>query len=118
MKLYKAALLVNGFSLTVDEVTYWQAHGVDFSVDGAAFDFNLVTLGHWRRLRAYTGLRDQLPKTEFSLLDLFLWAAKPDAMPLSDKIAAATHWSSSDVAKLITTEHFDLDRADAFRNEI
>src|SRR5262249_45820082 len=29
-KLYKAALLVNGFSLTTDEVTYWQTHAADF----------------------------------------------------------------------------------------
>lgn len=67
IKLFKAALLVNGFNLTVDEVSYWQAHATDF--DG--FDFNAATLQHWRRLQAYTGLRDKLPKTETSLLERF-----------------------------------------------
>ncbi len=57
INLYKAALVVNGFNLTVDEVSYWQAHATDF--DG--FDFNAVTLQHFRRLQAYTKLRDLLP---------------------------------------------------------
>jgi hypothetical protein len=70
IKLYKAALVVNGFNLTVDEVSYWQVHGIDFAADKRNFDFNTVTLGHWRRLQAYASLRDKLPKTDTSLLDL------------------------------------------------
>jgi hypothetical protein len=118
VKLFKAALVVNGFSLTVDEVSYWQAHGIDFAADAKNFDFNAVTLGHWRRLQAYTSLRDKLPKTETSLLNLFQWANKPDATTLSKKIADATQWEPGDIAKLITPEHFDLDRPEAFRNEV
>lgn len=115
VKLYKAALLVNGFTLTVDEVSYWQNHAADF--DG--FDFNTITLQHFRRLQAYTSLRDKLPKTDTSLLDLFQWATKPDAgTTLSNKIAAATQWNSTDITKLITPEHFNLNHAEAFRNEI
>ncbi len=115
VKLYKAALLVNGFTLTVDEVSYWQKQAADF--DG--FDFNKITLQHFRRLQAYTSLRDKLPKTDTSLLDLYQWATKPDAgTTLGNKIAAATQWNPADIAKLITPEHFDLDRVDAFRNEI
>src|SRR5262249_1318944 len=56
VKLYKAALLVNGFNLTADEVSYWQTHASDFD----EFDFNAVTLQHWLRLQAYTNLRDKL----------------------------------------------------------
>ena len=118
IKLFKAALVVNGFSLTVDEVSYWQAHGIDFAVDTKNFDINTVTLGHWRRLQAYASLRDKLPKTETSLLDLFKWASKPDATTLSKKIADATQWERTAIAKLITPEHFDLDRPEAFRNEV
>ena len=84
-KLSKAALLVNGFNLSVDEVTYWQTHAVNF--DG--FDINAVTLKHWLRLQAYTRLRNSLPKAETNLLDLFEWAAKPvDAAKQPAKIAA------------------------------
>ncbi|CAG9932011.1 neuraminidase-like domain-containing protein [Candidatus Nitrotoga arctica] len=114
IKLFKAALVVNGFNLTVDEVSYWQGHAADF--DG--FDFNAVTLQHWRRLQAYASLRDKLPKTEISLLGLFQWANKPDATTLSQKIAEATQWEPGDIGKLIAPEHFDLNRPDAFRNEV
>ncbi|MBC6436129.1 hypothetical protein FM036_45000 [Nostoc sp. HG1] len=84
-KLSKAALLVNGFNLSVDEVTYWQTHASDFD----QFDLNAVTLQHWLRLQAYTTLRNSLPKAETNLLDLFEWAAKPvDAAKQTEKIAA------------------------------
>ena len=119
IRLYKAALLVNGFGLTVDEVSYWQEHGSDFKDDLQKFDFNDVTLGHWRRLQAYASLRDKLPKSETSLLDLFTWASKPgDAMKLSPRIAAVTLWSEHDIEKLIAPQHFDLNRREAFRNEV
>ena len=119
VKLYKAALVVNGFNMAVDEVGYWHTHGADFSADAKNFDFNAVTLGHWRRLEAYVSLRDKLPKTETSLLDLFRWATKPDATTtLSTKVAAATRWEPGDIARLIAPEHFDFNRPDAFRNEV
>src|SRR5262249_16987063 len=72
-KVYKAALLVNGFNLSVDEVSYWQSHAADFD----NFDFNTVTLPHWKRLQAYTDLRNNLPRTDTTLLGLFKWANKP-----------------------------------------
>jgi len=115
VELYKAALVVNGFNLSVDETSYWQDHAADF--DG--FDFNTVTLQHFRRLQAYTSLRDKLPKTESSLLDLFQWAVKPDATAtLANKIAVATQWEPADILKLIAPKHFDLDKPEAFRNEV
>jgi len=113
-KLFKNALLINGFSLTADEVSYWQSHAADF--DG--FDFNTVKLQHWKRLQAYTELRDKLPKAEYKLLDLFLWSTnpvKPDT--LSAKIAAATLWKKENIDKLLTAEHFDLNDPANFRNE-
>jgi hypothetical protein len=115
IKLSKVALIVNAFNLTVDEVSYWQGHAGDF--DG--FDLNGVTLPHFRRLQAYTGLRNMLPKTESSLLDLFKWAGKPDdATKLSERIAAVTLWKKDDIRKLIAPERFDLNRPEAFNNEI
>jgi len=122
IKLYKAAVLVNGFSLNAAEVSYLQSHAIDF--DG--FDFNAVTLPHWLRLQAYASLRDQLPKSETGLLDLFKWASKPDdpatrsqrIATLSQRIAAATSWKAEDVEKLIAPEHFDIKDPKAFRNEV
>lgn len=115
IKLYKAALLVNGFNLSIDETNYWQNHPDDF--DG--FNFNAVTLQHWRRLQAYTALRDKLPKTNVSLLNLFAWASKPDdASKLSEHIATVTLWKQDYIEKLIAPEHFDLNNPQKFRNEI
>lgn len=114
-KLYKAALLVNGFSLNVDEINYWQTHAADFD----AFDFNAVTLQHWKRLQAYTTLRNSLPKVEMTLLDLFGWASKPDDPgKLSKEIEAVTGWKSENIQKLLKPEHFDLNHPEAFRYEV
>ncbi len=121
-KLTKAALLINGFHLSVDEVTYWQTHANDFD----KFDLNAITLQHWLRLQAYTTLRNSLPKAESDLLDLFAWAAKPvDAAKqtektaaLSQKIADVTNWKPENISKLLKPEHFDLNHPEAFRNEV
>jgi receptor-binding and translocation channel-forming TcA subunit of Tc toxin/ABC toxin-like protein/neuraminidase-like protein len=121
-KLYKAAILINGFELNVDEVSYLQAHGADF--DG--FDFNDIKLAHWKRLQAYTALRNSLPKREITLLDLFGWAAdKPGDPPeLSEKvndisveIEKVTVWGKEKIERLIAAGHFNLKDLDAFRNE-
>jgi hypothetical protein len=128
IKLFKDALLVNGFSLTLDEVNYWQNHAIDFDgFDFNEFDFHdvaddsdlkKVKLGHWRRMQAYASLRDKLPKTEKSLLDLFAWANNPDdASKLSEYIASATLWKKEYIESLIAPEHFDL-KLDDFRNEV
>lgn len=121
-KLSKAALLINGFNLSVDEVTYWQTHSIDF----AQFNINAVTLQHWLRLQAYTTLRNSLPRTETSLLDLFEWAVQPadptqpnaKTAALSQKIADATNWKQENIEKLIKPDHFDLKCLDDFRNEV
>jgi hypothetical protein len=91
-----------------------QNHAADF--DG--FDFNAITLQCWKRLQAYTNLRNNLPRTDTTLLDLFQWASQPgDASKLSEKIAAVTPWKIDNIKKLIAPEHFDLNRPEAFRNE-
>ncbi len=114
-KLSKVALLINGFNLSVDELTYWQTHASDFD----QFNLNAITLQHWLRLQAYTTLRKSLPKTETNLLDLFEWATKADdTTKLVEKIADVTLWKQENIEKLVKVEHFDLKRLDAFRNEV
>jgi hypothetical protein len=121
-KLSKAALVVNGFNLSVDEVNYWQKHSSDFD----EFNVNAMTLKHLQRLQAYTTLRDSLPKSEANLLDFFEWAAKPvDAAKqpekiaaLSQKIADVTNWKRENIDKLLKVENFDLKHLEAFHNEV
>ena len=115
LKLFKAAVVANGFDLSADEVRYLQGHGTDFD----ALDFNAVTLQHWRRLHSYAVLRDALPQLNFTLLDLFKWANKPDdSSKLAAWIASVTGWSADDISRLIDPAHFDLNHPEAFRNEI
>src|SRR5262249_50723230 len=61
--LFKIAIVINGLSLTADEVTYFQNHSSDF--DG--FDWNKFGLGVWQRLVDYVNLRNSLPKTDMTL---------------------------------------------------
>src|SRR5262249_32008885 len=129
--LFKTAILVNGFNLSADEVSYLQENGSDFSAPDNSgtdqpLDFNKLTLGHWQRLRDYSDLRNNLPRTDTTLLDLFKWASQPAADPnkLGERIAAATAWKQDSIDKLIAPDandprdHFDLDHPEAFRNEI
>ena len=117
-KLAKAALLMNGFSLTAVEATHLQTHRDDF--DG--FDFNAPTVKHWRRLRDYCTLRDSLPTLDTTLLDLFDWAYQPpehdDTSTLPGRLAAATLWNTDSITDLLSTAHFDLTSRTDFRNEV
>ncbi len=116
-KLYKAALLVNGFNLSTDEISYWQ--NINNSADFDHFDFNKITLQHWKRLHAYTTLRNSLPRTETNLLDLFNWTKTAENLTeLSAEIAAATVWKQENIEQLIQEKHFDLNRLEAFHNEV
>ncbi len=114
-QLSKAALLINGFNLSTDEISYWQNNPADFD----HFDFNNITLQHWKRLHAYTNLRNSLPRTETNLLDLFNWSKTTEnPTDLSAQIAAATAWKQENIDQLIHEDHFDLNDLDAFHNEI
>jgi hypothetical protein len=100
VELHKAAIVINGFNLSADEASYLQSHNKDKN-DFEGFDFNMITLPYWERLQAYTDLRNNLPRTDTGLIDLFQRATKPDATALSDKIAAATAWKQDNIHALI-----------------
>ncbi len=114
-KLSKASLVINGFNLSADEITYWQEHSAYFD----QFNINKIGLQSWLRLEAYANLRNSLPKTENNLLDLFAWASgKADVKELSQQIADVTLWDKDNIEKLIRAKHFDLKHPQAFGNEI
>lgn len=70
VSMVKAGLIINGFSLSVDEVTYFQNNGADFD----KLDFNAITLESWKRLSAYVNLKQLLQGPSATLLVLFQWA--------------------------------------------
>lgn len=110
--LAKAALVVNGFGITSNELLYLQAHSANF--DG--LDFNAITLTSWRRLEAYARLRGATPGTW--LIDLFAAiAALPDASGVPAAIALATSWDVTSVASLVAPAHFNIAAQADFHDE-
>ena len=115
IKLSKAAIMVNGFNLSADEVSYFQKHGVDF----AGINFNDITLNGWQRIADYVSLREALPKAGKSLLDLFGWASQPDKpRQLTEEIQSVTLWDTAQIDSLTANDHFDLKQPADFKNEV
>jgi hypothetical protein len=133
--LYKAALLITTFKMTVAEVAYLSAHSTDFGT----FDLNVLPLdrldpkqtdqlavnlfAQWQRLSDLFTLRDTLPQGDVGLLDVFGASSIDDAVA---KLSAATAWDSGEISTLIgsvvdpetnITIGFNLE-TNGFRNEI
>ena len=127
-RLQKAALIVNGFQLGDREIAYFSDHPSDF--DG--FDLNALPLERdtatppavdqnapnlfktWRRVNSYTTLRNNLPKGEVSLIDLFSAASPDDAKAA---LVKASGWDAPTVEALAGTKGFNLAITE-FKNEI
>lgn len=114
--LLKCAIFINGFSLTLDEVLDFQKNGPDFD----NFDWNELSLAHWKRLNDYVSLKKSLPKSQTSLLQLFEWARAPSSRKegIGLEVQKATQWLADDVNKLIVPKHFNLADPKYFRNEV
>ncbi|KAH0559053.1 hypothetical protein GP486_004352 [Trichoglossum hirsutum] len=125
VKIYKCAIVINGFSLNLDEVAWFQNHGEDFGwvdVSGVnwRFDWNNLTLALWNRLADYVKLKNSLPKLEMNLVGFFTWATGPTATgaDIAKYVNLVTLWEKGDVSDLISEAHFNLPQPSNFRNEI
>ncbi|HAK78015.1 MAG TPA: hypothetical protein DCM71_14170 [Runella sp.] len=116
ISLQKAAMIVNGFALSTDEIQYLDSHKADFD----NIDFNAITLVAWQGLEAYTRLRNSLPTTKLNILDFWKWAndAAADATQLSEKIAILTNWKKARIDKLVAVNHYNITQVRDFKNEI
>lgn len=116
VKFQKAAIVINGFSLTAKEVTYLQSSGSSFS----NFDLNTVSMEAWKRILAYQGLRDSLPKLGLTLIDLFAWARRPDShiSDIGAQINKITTWDVGMINTLISSDNLNLQNLNAFTNEV
>lgn len=101
-RLYKVAMLVNGFGLTVAEVKYW------FSSDFAGINLNLLPVtaidtqtlfDEWKQLAAYVTLRNSLPQGVSNLIDVF--QAK-NSQKL-DRLSELTGWRKADIEQAINS---------------
>jgi hypothetical protein len=119
--LTKAGIVISGFNLSTDEVSYFQENKADF--DG--LDFNAITLPAWKRMSAYVNLRQSLQGANASLLVLFQWAvanstssSTVDVATLVNMIVGSTAWDPVPVASMIDPARFNLATPSAYRNEI
>ena len=109
---FKAAMVVNGFNLSVDEMLFFQTHPDDFS----GFDMNSPSLPMWLRMIAYTTLRGSLSSPTTTLLDLFIWSNNPNRIgDLVDTVAAVTTWSTDYINALIAPFILTIS---SFKNEV
>lgn len=113
--LKKAAIVVSTFKLTVDEIRFFDRHKADFD----NLDFNALTLKQWLRLEAYIRLRNSLPQAKINMLDFWNWIDHPksDETTLVDKIIELTAWKKERIEKLITENHFNLNKLKDYRDE-
>jgi len=109
---FKAAMIINGFGLSVDEMLFFQSHFSDFS----GFDLNSPSLPMWLEMISYTTLRGSLSSTSTTLLDLFIWANNPNRTgDLVDTVAAVTSWSTDDISALVAPFTLTIS---SFKNEV
>jgi hypothetical protein len=138
--LYRIAVLVNGFSMSAEDVAYLSTHGADFAgtdpATGNLVPFSLAGLpaaaasdapalfNQWQRLNALYTLKASLPVGNVTLFDVFAVAAAPGASLTSvssavvEEITAVTGWNPVDISTL-TSPPNGFNFVDAnFRNEI
>lgn len=110
-QLGKMAILINGLSLSADELNYINANHSDFG----DINFSDLSFYHLLRIIRYCNLRNSLPKTSTNLLQF--WKQLGDLEPgLAEQIVQVTKWRKEQVEQLIATPHFNLGKDD-FRNE-
>ena len=122
--LYRIALSVNTFRITLNDLNYLAANPASFAgvdpVDPtitAAFNLNLLPaasasyspalFNQWERLLALFTLRDSLPTGDSGLLGLFEAAGSspaPSGSTLFSAVAAATTWNVSELGILLGSQ--------------
>src|SRR6266568_1411429 len=112
--MHKIALLINTLGLTVKEIVYVAGHTGD--TDFAGFDFNKLPLApggftstlldQWQRLADLAALRNSLPASEVSLVDVFGAAVTNASTSVvstttMQQLLTATGWNPIEVATLV-----------------
>ncbi|KAH7378543.1 hypothetical protein BKA64DRAFT_244791 [Cadophora sp. MPI-SDFR-AT-0126] len=114
--LIKTAFYINNFNLSLDEVNYLHINGADF----AGFNWNILNLDHLKRVNAYYLLRNGLPKSTNTLLQLFSWAKLPSskAIDIPAQVNKATQWRVDVITNFISPTHFNLQNPTDFKDEV
>ena len=113
---HRAAKFIAGFALSETELNHLTTYKANFG----GIDFKALTSEHWRRINAYTSLRNAVPQAQALLSDVFAAAnitkPPPTLAKLKTLLYRATAWDEVSLGFLVDT-HFGLKVAD-FKNEI
>ncbi len=112
--LNRASMLVNGFTLTADEIKYF--HSPDFG----PIDFNFIDIASLLRLEAFTRLRNSLPQPTTNILAFWkgIKLGTTTAANLAKSIADLTNWPETQINRLTDSSNFDLNDPTDFTNEV
>ncbi|OQP55794.1 neuraminidase-like domain-containing protein [Niastella populi] len=102
-KLHKAALFINGFSFTTEELK--QLYLCKGGFEG--MDLNNITMTLMRRFAEYTVVRNRHRKGSISLAAFLAWTRNPVNATLAEKMVALTGWDLALVQALISTTQFN-----------
>ncbi|GGO53676.1 Tc toxin subunit A-related protein [Streptomyces lasiicapitis] len=116
VKLWRTGIVVNAHGLGGDETSWLDQHQSDFG----GWDFDRPRLDGWRRLAAYTHLRNTITSNGEAMTGLFRWATgtAPDPAQLTDRIVTATGWDPAPVSALLAPAGFNVQDPASFCNEI
>ena len=114
----KAAMVIIALELNKEEVIYLQENGVDFS----NLDINTISVPAFLRLCDYTSVRNALPKTNTTLIEIFAWANNVKIPSVTSeiisKIAELTKWDEISITEYISSDHFNVNTKDVLINEV
>jgi hypothetical protein len=113
---HRAAKFILGFKLETKEVVHLSKNNTYFS----SIDFKALTATHWKRISDYVQLRNAIPQTQATLIDVFAAVDTLSDIPKIDELInwlnLATAWDKNSIIYLVK-KHFVL-VANDFRNEI
>ena len=132
-RLQKSAILVNAFKLNEEELGYIHApvnsqgfgglnlNSLPLARDPANAaqvqqldDAAHVLFASWLRVSDFVTLRNSLPSSEISLIDVFSALSIDDA---TMKLAQVTGWDKKDIDSLVAPTGFNMNAA-AFKNDV
>ena len=120
-KLQKAALLVEGFNLVIEQIKFFQSAS---ALKDFGFNLNKPTYKGFQRLLAYFNLQSSVSQTTSNLIKLFTWATKnatssvaPSVYEIALQISNATQWAIPDIVALISKDGWNETHVASYENE-
>lgn len=113
---HRASKFINVFKLDAKELAHFVKHHVDFD----SINFKNITAAHWKRFSSYVQLRNELPQTQATLIDVFAAAKVTNPPAVLDDLVTllnlASAWDKETLVHLVKV-HFGLVTSH-FKNEV